>query len=429
MAVLPALPEMTPLPAAMPAPPLADRSNERLGTDFLELAFRMESGRAIPTFSRFETPITVALTGAIPESAPADLNRLMSRMRAEAGIDIRPAAEGARAAITVQFLPRRTMQRLVPMAACFVVPGVTDWDGYRQKRGTDTVDWARLKARTTAAIFVPSDTSPQEVRDCLHEELAQAIGPLNDLYRLPDSVFNDDNFHTVLTGFDMLMLRVYYDGALQSGMTEAEVAARLPAILSRVNPTGGMGQPARPLPTARPWVDAIEDALAPRGARAARVQAAERAVALADAAGWNDNRLAFSHFIRGRLLLSSDPATALQSLSAARRICASLPGGAVHAAHVEMQLAAHALAHGMPEAAVAHADAAIPTVRRTENAALLAMLMLIKAEAMESLGQEAAAQGLRLDSRGWARYGFGSETQVRARMDEIAALARGGEGG
>jgi len=34
--------------------------------------------------------------------------------------------------------------------------------------------------------------SPQEVRDCLHEELAQALGPLNDLYRLPDSVFNDD---------------------------------------------------------------------------------------------------------------------------------------------------------------------------------------------------------------------------------------------
>jgi hypothetical protein len=64
------------------------------------------------------------------------------------------------------------------------------------------------------AVFIPSDVSPQEVRDCLHEEVAQALGPLNDLYRLPDSVFNDDNFHAVLTGFDMLILRTYYDAEL-----------------------------------------------------------------------------------------------------------------------------------------------------------------------------------------------------------------------
>ena len=76
------------------------------------------------------------------------------------------------------------------------------------------------------------------MRDCLHEELAQALGPLNDLYRLSDSVFNDDNMHTVLTGFDMLILRVFYSPALRSGMTRAEVAARLPAILAQLNPAG-----------------------------------------------------------------------------------------------------------------------------------------------------------------------------------------------
>lgn len=46
-------------------------------------------------------------------------------------------------------------------------------------------------------MFIPNDTSAQEIRDCLNEELAQALGPLNDLYRLSDSVFNDDNMHTV----------------------------------------------------------------------------------------------------------------------------------------------------------------------------------------------------------------------------------------
>ena len=61
--------------------------------------------------------------------------------------------------------------------------------------------------------------------------LSSATGPLNDLYHLPDSVFNDDNFHTVLTSFDMLILRAYYAPELQSGMNEAEAARRLPAAL------------------------------------------------------------------------------------------------------------------------------------------------------------------------------------------------------
>ena len=88
------------------------------------------------------------------------------------------------------------------------------------------------------SLFIPSDASPQEIRDCLHEEFAQGLGPLNDLYRLPNSVFNDDNIHTILTDFDMMVLRATYAPELRSGMTRAEVAARLPAILRRINPAG-----------------------------------------------------------------------------------------------------------------------------------------------------------------------------------------------
>ena len=57
--------------------------------------------------------------------------------------------------------------------------------------------------RKRVAIFIPVDISFQDVRDCLHEELAQALGPLNDLYRVSDSVYNDDNFHIILTSYDM----------------------------------------------------------------------------------------------------------------------------------------------------------------------------------------------------------------------------------
>ncbi len=39
------------------------------------------------------------------------------------------------------------------------------------------------------------------------------------------------------------------------------------------------------------------------------------------------------------------------------------------------------------------------------------------------LGDTVEARALRLDSLGWARYGFGAEAEVQARMTEISVLA------
>ena len=136
--------------------------------------------------------------------------------------------------------------------------------------------------------------------------------------------------------------------------------------------------------------------------------------------------MAFSYYAVGRAQITSNPEAAVQAFAEAGRIYRAMPGGAVHAAHVDMQLAAIALSTGQPDQAISFADRAIPVVQRAENAALLATLMLIKAEAFENRGDAAQAKALRLDSLGWARYGFGSEQQVRARMSEISSLgARG----
>ena len=48
---------------------------------------------------------------------------------------------------------------------------------------------------------------------------------------------------------------------------------------------------------------------------------------------------------------------------------------------------------------------------------------MVKAEALDVLGRGDEADEVRLDSLGWARYGFGSDAEVRARAREIAALA------
>ena len=421
--ILPAM-KSFPLMAA-PAP---TRSNANIAADFRDLEFHLESGRALPVFTRFEGPITVAMRGEIPPAAAADLDRLLIRLRAEAGLTI-DATQSDDASVTIEFLPRKKMQALVPTAACFVAPRVTNWADYRKSRRSDVLDWTTLTRREKVAIFVPSDTSPQEVRDCLHEELAQALGPLNDLYRLPDSVFNDDNFQTVLTGFDMLILRLHYSPRLHNGMSEAEVAQKLPHLLAEMNPKGEFAGTSPTTLCPREWVQSIETALGPVAKDGRRIKAAERALAIAQAERWADNRLAFSHFAVARLSLGKDAARALASFSEAARIYQSLPEGPVHTAHVDMQMAAFALSSGKPEVTISLADAAIPVVMRTENAALLATFLLLKAQALDQLGRGEEAQAVRLDSLGWARYGFGSDDNVRARIKDIAALSPLGIGG
>ncbi len=402
------LPAMRVFAQTPPQRPL--RPNGEMARNFLDLSFRLETGEDLPVLTRFEGPVSVAMTGAVPPTAGADLGRLLTRLRSEADIDI--FRTDGPAAITVEFLPRRVMQAQVPQAACFVEPGVSSWQEYRTLARSPETDWARLTRRDRVAVFIPNDTAPQEIRDCLHEEIAQALGPLNDLYELPDSVFNDDNFHTVLTGFDMLMLRVHYAPDLANGMTRAAVAARLPAILARLNPAGE--RPAGPPvdPTPRVFVRAVEAALGPRGSPSARRSAAARAVDIVRSRGWRDERAGFALYAFGRLIQSRDATAAQAAYLGARAAFDAIPGAEIQRAQVDLPLATFALSRGDAPAAIQIARAAMPAARRAQNAALLAELQRTEAAALRLLGRGAEADAARLDSLGWARYGFGSVEEI-----------------
>jgi len=398
------------------------RSNTEIAQDFLDLSFRMESGRTVPQLTRFEGPISVRLTGETNPTMVRDLEALLERLRNEAQINITMVDADQPAAITVQALPRATMQAAVPRAACFVVPRLTSWDEFKIARRTPQVDWTTLTRRDRAAIFVPSDVAPQEIRDCLHEELAQALGPLNDLYRLPDSVFNDDNIHTVLTGFDMLVLKTFYAPEIGNGMTRGEVAARLPTVLARLNPAG---QARRGIPlndTSRDWIEAMETALANGATPTRRRQAAQKAIALGRAFGWSGTRVGFAQYAYGRLQVGHDPSTALAAFNAADAAYQGSNATRIHAAHIAVQKSAFALAAGDAETTIGLANSGMDIAQKHQNAALLSTLMMFKAAALEMRGDTAQAESLRLDSLGWARYGFGSDANVQARLDEIAAL-------
>jgi len=413
-----ALPPMRRFGPARPLPPA--RANADMAVDFVDLTMALENGTPLPVFTRFDTPVTLALTGAATPVFDTELDQLIARLRREAGIDIRRGP--APAAITVEAVRRADLDRVVPQAACFVLPLATTWAAFRADTRAAGLDWADLTDRRAATIFIPADISPQEIRDCLHEEVAQALGPVNDLFRLEDSVFNDDNMHGVLTGFDMLMLRAAYDPALASGMTRSAVAARLPAILARLNPAGEAVAARGIAPTPPEWRTATVRALGPGRPAVQRRQAALRALALAQAAGWQDVRLGLSLLTAGRLSTGRDAGFALEAFFEAGQVYGARPATAVHAAQVGIQVAAFALVAADYAAVLRLTARHIPAARQAENGALLGDLLLVRAAALDATGAADRAAEIRGDGLAWARYGLGSEAAVLRRAAEIAAL-------
>lgn len=408
---------------ARPTPVRPAVSNAQLARDFLELTFTLENGDSVPVFTRFEGPITVRVLGDAPPTLDRDLDRLLERLRREADIDIARVDAEETATITVEPMPQRQIQRIAPSAACFVRPNVSSWSEYRQRRNDPTTFWNRLSERRSMAIFLPNDVSPQEIRDCLHEEIAQGLGPVNDIFRLSTSVFNDDNFHAVLTGYDMLMLRVTYDRGLRAGMSRQQVAQRLPGVLTRVNRRGGRGDIAPPSIQLGAWNRAITQAISPRTSEARKLASARRAVGLAAKAGPDDPRLAFSYYVLGRQSLATDPAAAMRAFLTAGSIYQNRPDSALQEAHVALQVAAFQLSAGRGALAEQLIDVHLRTVQRAEHASLLSLMLFVKAEALElqKKGQDAARA--QKDALAWGRYGFGRGSIVRQRAAEIMAIS------
>jgi hypothetical protein len=407
--------------ASSPASP-PSRSNVAIVQDFLDLSFRLESGRPLDAFSRFTAPMRVRLAGDVPPTAGKDLAGLVARLRTEAGLPIAMVEAGDEASITVEFLPRRSLHARARDAACFVAPRISSWAEYR-RAGAARLDWATFTYRDQVAVFIPSDTSPQEIRDCLHEEISQALGPLNDLFRLPDSIFNDDNIHGVLTGFDMLVLRATYAPELTPGMSEAEVSARLPGIIARLNPGGAF--PGSPIPpTPRVFRDAVTRALGPGNAPAGRHVAARQALAIAEV--WQDCRTGFAWLTLGRVTPRSDPTSARSAFVNSAAIYRA-NGLRLHAAFADLQRAMFALSDGAWADALDLARSAEPAARAGQNASILAGLLMVEAAALDRSGRPDEARAVRLDSLGWARYGMASDAEVRRRLATIDYLAEEGE--
>ena len=82
----------------------------------------------------------------------------------------------------------------------------------------------------TKAIALIRAELPDLLRlSCIHEEIAQGLGPANDSPEARPSIFNDDDEFALLTSHDELLLKMLYDPRMKVGMSasDGQAAARI----------------------------------------------------------------------------------------------------------------------------------------------------------------------------------------------------------
>ncbi len=83
-----------------------------------------------------------------------------------------------------------------------------------------------------------AELPPLMLSACIHEEIAQGLGLVNDSPRARPSIFNDNAEFALLTRLDELMLKMLYDPRLKPGMTLDEARPIVEQIAAELLPDG-----------------------------------------------------------------------------------------------------------------------------------------------------------------------------------------------
>ena len=394
--------------AAVPAGHTA-YSNESLADLFVSLTHELEWGGRRPGLARFEAPVRVGMTGHGAGRHQAFLDRYLSELRVRAGVPIARTAPPHN--LLVRFVPGEDFRARMPRHYCVVVPGRPDWRRFsRSPRRYGARPFEKGATIAAATVFIPDSAPPHLARACLVEEIAQALGPANDLYGLGPSIFNDDAAHLWPTALDFLMLRALYAPELRSGLDPGETRARTLLALDRLNPAGRHAPPlADPGAGGRmsDWVETMRDAFDRSRPEARRLASAREAVAIAA-------RRAPSSAYHCRSLTAlarkrrDDPSAALATFDDAARVCAAAHGpDDIRVAQIRLDQARLLFLGGRASAAwgvIEGLEAQFAAHRQDERLAVLydlqaAVLNAIQAPGGAELSQRAHA---------WRAYAHGS---------------------
>ena len=173
---------------------------------------------------RFAGPVRYRIDNTAATDRRAAVRAFMRQIRRQiGGLEVAEARPGEEANFVVHVVDRRDYQRIgreVYRSPFMRVPG----------NCVVRASYGRAGITRSDAIIV-SNEGDALFRRCLIEEVLQGLGPLNDNADAPDSVFNDTSKLTNFGPYDRVLMNMLYDPRLKPGMSQAEAAPLLPAVL------------------------------------------------------------------------------------------------------------------------------------------------------------------------------------------------------
>ncbi|MFV0474727.1 MAG: DUF2927 domain-containing protein [Pikeienuella sp.] len=239
------------------APADALYSNAELATNFNRIAlfreYRREGGTLLQEetatrLSRWDEPIRYQIVGQ--GATPADRAEyagLAKRFSRLTGLRITETDREPNVSILILEPEERAafIRALEKEGAAARMPLVTQWAdsvaypcigqvGYLDPRD------GRISG---AMVLIKSELSGLLRRSCIHEELAQTLGLMNDAADVRPSIFNDDQEFALLTEHDETLLRILYDPRLRPGMTADEAMPLVREIVAEIRPEDAAAPP------------------------------------------------------------------------------------------------------------------------------------------------------------------------------------------
>ncbi|MEM7524855.1 MAG: DUF2927 domain-containing protein [Pseudomonadota bacterium] len=381
--------------------------------DFVEITFFAEWGTRLSAQLRWRRPVRVAAIGDALAPYQPRIDSLVARIDAAApGLDISTAsrAEEAEAEIVLRLAPRGAMREVAPTALCFLTPFRGDWPAYRAAAARGEARWADQTVLEAVTIFIPDNLAPNEARSCIEEEIVQSLGPVNDLYRIEDSIFNDDNVHQSATAFDLMIVRVLYDPAMRDAETIDEARRAAERALADVPLSLLSGDRTRVRREAHDdrYTDNFKRYQEADGAQETK-KWAQRLSQTVEAFGPEDHRRGEAARALGfAALLGDRPGDAIRELRRAERFFAARIGpDSLRRATVCLSLGRTLFSEWRYEEALEELGAAIPVLAAHEREADLAQALRFSAVALAREGKPEAATQKAREAIAWAEYAFG----------------------
>lgn len=395
-------------------------SARSIADDFVELTFNGEWRSRRERLMRWERPVTVALAGPELNAYRRDMEELLAEIRAAApALDIRLAPGEEPGDITVRTAPKEEMDAIAFGALCFFTPVDLDWEDFKAADARGEAGWDGVEALEKVTVFIPAYAAPNVYRICFAEEVMQALGPTNDLYRLEDSGFNDDEVHVAPTAFDLLVLGVLYDPALSPRMTREEARAAAEAVVRR-RLGDRPGAAPRPASAEDDQFKSLYFAAEATDDDSLSNEMIDAALALAARFDPDDHRIGEARRLKAFALYRDDdlPGALAAIRAALAQFERSLPPDAPRLARTRSDYGFFLIEAGQDAAAIAALERAEPVLAANRMNAELANTIRLRAIALALAGRAGEARRAARAALDWSAFvfGAGSETVLRRRL-------------